>query len=536
LPASLFALENGRGYSVFVRDTGTPTINVRGTLRFGDVGIALTSTGSEPDAAGFNLVGNPYPAPINWDLVTLPGGVSSTISMIDNVSNGGLGGGQFVYYVQGGPNVGTFTGDIGSGQAFWVETTSGTTLTFSESHKSSEINPVIVREKQIANLLRINVEGNGKRDEAVVYLKDKATDNYDIRYDALKRENEYINLFTHSQSDAGLDKYAINAIAGIDCSREIRLGLEKFTAGTYTFFFTEMESFEKTYSFTLIDNFAGKSVPLSDQPYVFNVTNNAASYGYERFKIIVSEAAIKSDLVVTGDKKCDNKTLQITLGASQDGVSYQPYFNGAIVGGTIKGNGNSIVLPLTEDALTTGVSEVSVKASNVCGELFLDQKASIEVIEFEEAKIETEGNSLISNHSSGNQWFLDGIEIPGATGQSLEATQSGEYTLVVNTGECTTSAERSFTVTGTEVSWTSSVQVYPNTFRDKFNVEVESSLPVHAKVFNTMGVMITEQPLNGSDTIKSGEFDLTGTADGMYILYIHKGNAVHQVKIIKSAE
>src|SRR5690606_9989714 len=114
LPASSFPLESGRGYAVYMYNSGTPTINTRGTLRAGDVNVALTATGAEPGATGYNLIGNPYPAPIDWDLITLPAGVSSTIWIKDNVDNAGAGAGNFVYYVQGGPDVGGFSGVIAS--------------------------------------------------------------------------------------------------------------------------------------------------------------------------------------------------------------------------------------------------------------------------------------------------------------------------------------------------------------------------------------------------------------------------------------
>ncbi|MEO5602545.1 MAG: hypothetical protein ABIR06_16605, partial [Cyclobacteriaceae bacterium] len=186
LPASSFSLANGTGYAIYVRSTGTPTLNTRGTLRTGDFGVPVTITGTEVEAAGFNLVGNPYPAPIDWDLITLPAAISSTISLKDNVDNAGAGTGNFVYYVKNGPNVGGFTGIIASGQAFWVETTANATLTFSETHKASDINPILVRQRQLADVLRIKIYGNGKEDESVIWLNEEATDGADLRFDAKK--------------------------------------------------------------------------------------------------------------------------------------------------------------------------------------------------------------------------------------------------------------------------------------------------------------------------------------------------------------
>lgn len=537
LPASSFALTNGRGYATYIRNVGNPVLTTRGTLRFGDVGIGLTITGSEPDAAGFNLVGNPYPAPVDWDLVSLPGGVSTIISMLDNVGNGGLGNGQYVYYTQGGPQVGTFNGIIGSGQAFWVETSTSTTLTFSESHKASDINPVVIRERQLANILRIGVEGNGWKDETVVYFRDEASDEYDMSFDARKRENEYINLFTYQQREAGMEKFAINALKDINCSREISLGMEKFSQGTYSFYFTELESFDKTYIFTLIDNFTGISTSLEEGAYTFQVTENPLSNGNERFKIMISEVGINAALSVQGDEECDVVSASINIEQTEPEVFYQAYFDGVALGEAVSGNGSSISLSLTGGTFEPGVYEIPVKAFNSCSELFLDQKASLVIIDVLEAEITSEGNTLYSNYTSGNQWYLDGTPIEGATGQAYEASASGLYKLVVTTTEgCTTEADRQFVITSNETGIDQEIRVYPNPVQSIVKVEVRSAGPVEVKLMTTLGVELTSKALTGSGFEKYAEFDLSNQSNGMYILHVQKGGRVHQVKIIKTNE
>ncbi|MBX2970351.1 MAG: T9SS type A sorting domain-containing protein [Cyclobacteriaceae bacterium] len=535
LAASSFALTNGRGYATYIRDVGNPVLTTRGTLRFGDVGIGLTITGSEPDAAGFNLVGNPYPAPVDWDLVSLPGGVSTIISMLDNVGNGGLGSGQFVYYTQGGIQVGNFSGIIGSGQAFWVETSTNTTLTFSESHKASDINPVILRERQLANVLRINVEGNGRKDETVVYFRDEASDEYDMSYDARKRENEYLNLFTFQQREAGIEKFAINALKDINCSREVSIGLEKFNQGTYSFYFTEIESFDKPYIFTLVDNFTGVSTSLEEGAYTFQVTENPLSNGNERFKIVISEVGINNALAVQGDEKCDVTAALVTINQTEPTVSYQAYFDGVALGEAVLGNGSSISLSLTGGTFEPGVYEIPVKAFNSCSELFLDQKASLVIIDVLDAEITSEGNTLYSNYTSGNQWYLDGSPIEGATGQEYEASASGLYKLVVTTTEgCTTEADRQFVITSNETGIDQGIRVYPNPVQSIVKVEVRSVGPVEVKLMTTLGVELTSKALTDSGFEKYTEFDLSDQSNGMYILHVQKGGRVHQVKIIKT--
>lgn len=379
LPASSFALTNGRGYSVFVRSTGTPTVTARGTLRFGDVGISLTSTGSEPDAAGFNLIGNPYPAPIDWDLVSLPGGVSPTISLIDNVSNGGLGAGQFVYYIQGGPTVGNFDGVIGSGQAFWVQTSSNTTLTFSESHKASTINPVILREQAISDLIRISVTGNGRKDEAVVYFREEATDQFDIMYDARKRENSFLNLYTYSKAGELTDKYAINALKDIGCSREVFIGMDKFSEGVYSFDFTGFDSFEKPYQVTLIDDFLAQSINLNNEPfYQFEVTAEGASNG-QRFRLIIVQEGVDLNIIPQSESSiCIDNAFTVTLPVSELGVTYYASQEGVTVSPLTNGTGSSLTLAIDKSKMVVGENEILIYAQRAgCVSLPLAQAVKV---------------------------------------------------------------------------------------------------------------------------------------------------------------
>jgi hypothetical protein len=55
--------------------------------------------------------------------------------------------------------------------------------------------------------------------------------------------------------------------------------------------------------------------------------------------------------------------------------------------------------------------------------------------------------TLTSSSASGNQWYLDGNPIGGATGQQYVATASGNYTVVVTVSACTSAPSATTTVT-----------------------------------------------------------------------------------------
>jgi hypothetical protein len=156
------------------------------------------------------------------------------------------------------------------------------------------------------------------------------------------------------------------------------------------------------------------------------------------------------------------------------------------------------------------------------------------VIAYTPVEISTSGNTLTSSYVTGNQWYLNGVLLADETGQELNATESGLYTLSINTGACTTSDELQFIVTDTETPLDKLIQVYPNPFRNKFKVEVESNVPVKARIYNAVGLMVSEKLMDGLGAIKSYEFDLSGNTDGIYILEIQKSGRIEKLKIIKS--
>ncbi len=56
------------------------------------------------------------------------------------------------------------------------------------------------------------------------------------------------------------------------------------------------------------------------------------------------------------------------------------------------------------------------------------------------ATISAAGAVLTSSATSGNQWYLNGVIIGGATAQTYTATQAGSYTVMVTSGACSSTS------------------------------------------------------------------------------------------------
>jgi hypothetical protein len=128
-------LEVGRGYAGFVRQNilpGAVTVDLTGSINQGDIPLPVAHNASV--AESWNLVGNPYPASIDWD--TPSGWTKQNISGSIAVRDNGAVEKGHVYW---NGTIGDIEeGVIAAGQAFWVRTTGATPqLTVHEDAKST---------------------------------------------------------------------------------------------------------------------------------------------------------------------------------------------------------------------------------------------------------------------------------------------------------------------------------------------------------------------------------------------------------------
>ncbi len=72
------ALVVGRGYTGYF--SGEIVVDITGVPNSGDITIPLTNNGD-----GWNLIGNPFTSPIDWDGVTIPSGVSGAVYAWDHI-------------------------------------------------------------------------------------------------------------------------------------------------------------------------------------------------------------------------------------------------------------------------------------------------------------------------------------------------------------------------------------------------------------------------------------------------------------------
>lgn len=302
-PSSLAdGMTRGRGWSVSMTSRLTP--DFVGVLNNGTVGVAgVTQTGTNmtnTQKSGWNLLGNPYPGPIDWDLVTVPAGMSSAISVWKS-TGAGPAQGTFTTYTNGVGPVGADL--IALGQGFFARATggNGTNLTFNFTNACRLTAyqdvalyrpglPVSVDTRPIVALgLRASTASADAADETFVYFQAGATPGVDDRFDGSKPFHS-TGMPTLVSLTAEGQELGVNGLApeAMTAGTRVPLLVDLPTAGSYSFDVTRFANLTAAPVY-LRDLKLGTRLPLSAQSsYTFtgqpgvDATRFALEFGVSR--------------------------------------------------------------------------------------------------------------------------------------------------------------------------------------------------------------------------------------------------------------
>jgi autotransporter-associated beta strand protein len=301
------AITVAKGYRMFVRgsiDAGrltgavttqdAVTLDLNGTLNSGDVNMSPTFNSSGVLANdGWNLMGNPYASPIDWNAfhdASRSGSdpdfsgtdythLDPTVYIYDPSSNS--------YLSYNALSSGTLTdGIIPSGSAFWVKAVaSSPTMTLKESYKSSST-PVNVFKTGEQDDFTIRLfKDQINYDDVIIKYLDESKPGFDA-YDINKMWGSEVNLAAQIQGNKYL---ALNAKPFKPEGDTIPLSAFVRTNGDYTFTFSNTETFAENKPLYLLDFYNGNIVDLrSKQSYIFTADMfDPSSHGDNRFALVV---------------------------------------------------------------------------------------------------------------------------------------------------------------------------------------------------------------------------------------------------------
>jgi len=260
---------------------------------------------------GWNYVTNPYPCSIDWWNSTWRSVRSSAINNTIYIWNPLLN-----QYASWSPTAGATLGAsniIGTGQSFFIKTTSTKNLVFEESYKldSGQIG-LFGKTGSYTNNLKVALKSSSSEDETVVFINSGATLNYEDSYDALKMG--YSTGSIASSTKTNTSKLVFNGIGNVNSIDTINLySYLSTTATSYTLNFIGGSNFESQYIVLLRDKYLNVIKNLSStNSYSFvTISGVSASSSQTRFEIIImNSSALPVTLVdFTANKQADKTVL-----------------------------------------------------------------------------------------------------------------------------------------------------------------------------------------------------------------------------------
>lgn len=328
------------------------TVNMTGLVNNGVLSTTLYNH-NQPYTKGFNLVGNPYPSPINWDAVA-----GWTRTNIDNAiyffNSGSVSQytGAYSTYINGVSSDGVTGPIIASMQGFFVHVSDGAypvtgTFGINNNARTTDLSPVFHKstfrtggDDTSKVLIRLSANFSDQpqsADPLVVYTAAEASPNFDTAFDAIKLMNidDYLpNLYSIAEDKS---KLVINGLSGVDISTIVPLGIKTERDGTINFTLRDLENWPTDLKLYLKDAETGIYKDLQENSiYKVNLKKGIVE---NRFSLCCIPSDGKNDIFMvygTGDERY----VKIKLAKEQSGKLVISNVIGQVISSTpINGNG-----------------------------------------------------------------------------------------------------------------------------------------------------------------------------------------------------
>jgi hypothetical protein len=274
----------GKGYTTYI--AASELVDFQGTLNNGDLSLNLTSTRNTYPDGGWQFLGNPYPAPLDYSRVAAAdrNGLESAIYVYSSTSQYQ---GRYRVYINGIGNP-----VVPLGQGFFTRVASGqttATMTFRNSQRLTAPNGTTLQRTTAdpRPLVQLTLQGQGAApaDEAYVYFENGATTGFEPAFDAEKLPNP--TGFNLSTTQAG-KQLSIDGQPELGTAqRVVPLAVGVPAAGVYTFAASQLLNLSATPVY-LRDLQLGTLTDLRQQPtYQFTVSN-ASALNTTRFALVFS--------------------------------------------------------------------------------------------------------------------------------------------------------------------------------------------------------------------------------------------------------
>jgi hypothetical protein len=307
----------GKGY-IALPAAAASTMSFSGTLNTGEISIPLTKGG-----AGFNLIGNPYPAHLAWtklfvESVTAPEGGIAPATLIEpsiyiRTNTGGTSNSTGTWSFQTYnakteavvPNHSLLAGGkIPPMQAFWVKAKVAGNLILTSDLTKSHVTGNLLKAPAMKNTnrqqVRLEVSNGTRTDETLLLFDANALNEYDA-YDSPKfaEASTEVQIFTSVENE----KMVMNGMKEIPLNQEIALGFVPGSASSFSIKANEITNLPSDVKVILKDYAKnGLETDLTDGVSIY--TFDAAENNTNRFGLL-----FRTPGNTTGIDNASNKTL-----------------------------------------------------------------------------------------------------------------------------------------------------------------------------------------------------------------------------------
>lgn len=506
-------LEVGRGYAAYIREGFASTVwKVTGEPNQGNINFTLT--GGSGGETGWNLIGNPYPAPVQWTNGNSGGWTGTGLNGIARIRVNSNGTTQVLTAGAG------WDGVVAPGQSFWIQTISGSpTLTVQETAKVVN-DGAFYRAAEDDNKILVTMRKGSLTDVIAIRFTDEATTAYDLALDGIKLDNSYFNLSSLTSDNQAM---ALNNTALNYCEQEVKLRITNAATGNYTLDVTGIANLISQDEVTFTDNFTQTEITISDAlTYPFSITTDVASKADGRFALRFKKPEVVLNQTLKTEAACEQSSPVVLVNNSQPGVTYQAFHNGIALSDGFMSTGGTLELPVNPALIGIGSTELNIKAGFTgCNSYDLPMTIAVQRDTLPLPYIIGEPTKLVaSTENATYQWYLNGTPAPEQTGREWLNPENGKYVVEVFKGTCfKTSDTLEYVVTGIEKP-NRLYQLYPNPTRNKFIITLEEPID-HAsmRVISTVGQVMVMPVTKISEY--SAEVDLTEVQTGFYLLQVN---------------
>lgn len=246
----------------------------------------ITLNYTETGAQGWNLVGNPFPCAIDWDVVHAQGGLDNlytdTYYIYNEDMNGGGGGFEWYSDFINGNHTANASGKIPAMQGFFVraQNMQSPSMYIPLAARVHDDQGYLKDQAVVDGQLNLEISGSSFHSNAFITMSDGATTGVD-RSDAFMLFSLNSEV-PHVYSLAGEEKLVSNHVPFPEEAYSLPLGIKTGSPGTYTITAVDVENFNNSVLVLLEDIHTGVITDLKQDP-TYSFTSAESGIDNNRF-------------------------------------------------------------------------------------------------------------------------------------------------------------------------------------------------------------------------------------------------------------